>query len=498
MTPRGREGSPFRTGVLLVTGERDINQTYQRIFESSGAGILLIEWQELTIVDLNRSACMFLGRKPEELIGRVFLSYTRHPEAVEKQIRGLEQRSTTIVSTAELIPPHGSSIPVLLSIAPLIEGSIFSCTFLPLNNRENKRVEALSELLTLTPDPMFVMDRDARFTHFFWRRTRDYGIDPASLIGGTVYNLYPEGIAKKEMARYREVFSTRRPLLYQSRVHIKGEDLIFSTHLLPLLDSRGEVTELLGVSHDITEQEREKKAATQLEREMDYRKDFVMTAAHELRTPLQPILGYLHLILDDPAAFSLTPETQRMLCICLENVERERHIVDRMLELSLLYAEKFCLTLSDVHLQPLVAEVIRLGEYDREAEIINNVPSHVLLTADRDCLYTVLASLITNAIQFNNPPKKVEIDYRCEDGFHAISVKDNGIGIHPSALHAIFEPFHLADADKLSRQCNRMGLALSIANKYLQLHGGNIGVESTVGEGSIFTVRIPLEVPYGF
>lgn len=479
-------------------GESIIDQSYQQIFETAGAGIVLIEQLGLTIVDLNRSACTFLERKPEELIGQEFAIFTLNPKGIEEQIRNVEQTSASISGISELVLPRGESLKVLLSIAPVIEGSIFSCTFLPLKEKEGDGAQVLSELLTLSPDPMFVMGQDARFTHFYWYRARDYGIEPASLIGRTIYDLYPEGIAKKEMARYREVLCTGRPLFYHSRVHIRGQDLLLSTHLLPLVDSAGQINGLIGVSHDITEQEREKKAASQLEREIDYRKDFVMTAAHELRTPLQPILGYLHLILDDPAAFSLTPETQRMLRTCLENVERERHIVDRMLELSLLYAEKFQLTLSDVHLQPLVAEVVRLGEYDREAEIMNKVPLYIHLTADRDCLYTVLASLISNAIQFNNPPKKVEIDYRCEGGFHTISVKDNGIGIHPSALHAIFEPFHLADADKLSRQCNRMGLALSIANKYMQLHGGSIGVESTIGEGSIFTVRIPVEVPYGF
>jgi Signal transduction histidine kinase len=78
-----------------------------------------------------------------------------------------------------------------------------------------------------------------------------------------------------------------------------------------------------------------------------------------------------------------------------------------------------------------------------------------------------------------------------------ISVEDDGIGIPPSARNAIFEPFHLADAEKLSRQYNRIGLALSIARKYVSLHGGTIDVESTVGVGSTFSVRIPLEVPYG-
>jgi signal transduction histidine kinase len=267
--------------------------------------------------------------------------------------------------------------------------------------------------------------------------------------------------------------------------------------LSPLLDAEGRVRLILGISRDITEQEKEKREANQLEKEIDYRKDFVMTAAHELRTPLQPILGYLHLLLDDPEYFSLTAETGKMLRTCLDNVERERHIVDRMLELSLLYAEKISINPTDVALKPLVLDIVRMGEYDHHAEIAMDIPEGVHLVADRDCLYTVLECLISNAIRFNNPPRHVGIRYQMDGSFHAISVEDDGIGISPSALQAIFEPFHLADAEKLSRPYNRIGLALSIARKYINLHGGTIDVESTVGEGSTFTVRIPPEVPYG-
>ncbi|MDD1679357.1 MAG: HAMP domain-containing histidine kinase, partial [Methanomicrobiales archaeon] len=284
---------------------------------------------------------------------------------------------------------------------------------------------------------------------------------------------------------------------YHSRIRINGSVLLFSTKLFPLLDKDGKVQFILGMSRDITEQEKEKREATQLEKEIDYRKDFVMTAAHELRTPLQPILGYLHLLLDDPEYFGLTAETGKMLRTCLDNVERERYIVDRMLELSLLYAEKISINPTDVQLRPLVEDIVRTGEYGRDAEITIDVPEETHLVADRDCLYTVLECLISNAVRFNHPPRHVGIRYQIDGSYHLISVKDNGIGISPTALHAIFEPFHLADAEKLSRQCNRIGLALSIARKYINLHGGTIDVESEVGAGSTFSVRIPQEVPYG-
>jgi len=90
----------------------------------------------------------------------------------------------------------------------------------------------------------------------------------------------------------------------------------------------------------------------------------------------------------------------------------------------------------------------------------------------------------------------IEVAYRQEarDNYHHISVKDNGIGIAPTSIAYIFEPFQLTDAAKLSRKYDRIGLFLSIAKKVIQMHGGDITVESTVNSGSTFTIHLPREV----
>lgn len=78
-----------------------------------------------------------------------------------------------------------------------------------------------------------------------------------------------------------------------------------------------------------------------------------------------------------------------------------------------------------------------------------------------------------------------------EDDGHSIRIRDNGIEVPVQAQEKIFEPFHIADQNTLSRQYNRLGLGLPIAQRYVQLHGGRIAVESRPGEGSTFTVWLP-------
>ena len=94
-----------------------------------------------------------------------------------------------------------------------------------------------------------------------------------------------------------------------------------------------------------------------------------------------------------------------------------------------------------------------------------------------------------------SPRERSESLYRSgvNDTEHRISVQDNGIGIPKDQISSIFEPFQLADATVLSRKYDRLGLSLSVAKKIVQMHGGDITVESAVNAGSTFTIHLPKE-----
>ena len=108
----------------------------------------------------------------------------------------------------------------------------------------------------------------------------------------------------------------------------------------------------------------------------------------------------------------------------------------------------------------------------------------------------MLDSVLSNAVNYSKPPRKIGIFYRSamDDKKHHIAIRDNGIGIPQSQFSSIFEPFQLADASVLSRKYDRLGLSLSIAKKIIQMHGGDITVESVVNAGSTFTIDLPKEV----
>ena len=134
-----------------------------------------------------------------------------------------------------------------------------------------------------------------------------------------------------------------------------------------------------------------------------------------------------------------------------------------------------------------------LAAYAAKAGITIDVPTDLVVNADRDRLFGVLDSILANAVNFSKPPRTIAIECyypEGEDQF-SLSFQDNGIGIAETALSSIFEPFQLADASKLSRKYARIGLSLSIAKKIIEMHGGSIKFYSQQGEGTTVTVNVP-------
>jgi len=255
----------------------------------------------------------------------------------------------------------------------------------------------------------------------------------------------------------------------------------------------GETADLINLV-DISEKQRYED---QIKLDNERRRGIIITVAHELRTPLQPILGYLNLLIEDPGGFGIADDTKKILERCLASVDRERQIINKMLDHSILETGRLHLSYSKFPLRSLVKSVLDTNGYLTQAEIALEVPDTLVVTADMDRLFSVFDSLLSNAVNFSTPPREISIFYRSEihDRYHHISVRDNGSGISEGSFSSIFEPFQLADAAKLSRRYDRIGLSLSITKKIMQMHGGDITVESVLNTGSTFTLHLPKRLP---
>jgi len=241
-----------------------------------------------------------------------------------------------------------------------------------------------------------------------------------------------------------------------------------------------------------TQKEEKQRLEEKIKRDNEQRRGIMMTVAHELRTPLQPLIGYLNLLLDDPRDAGLTEGTQKILERCLASADRERQIINRMLDLSVLDSGKLRFFPTRFSLSYLVQSVIDTNGYAAQADISVSIPQDLNVVADMNRIFVVVDSLLSNAIRYSSTPRTVVV--ACHSGdtdpFYHISVADNGTGIPADAQSSIFEPFQLADAATLSRKFDRIGLSLAIAKKIMIIHGGDISVESTPGAGSTFTLHL--------
>jgi len=141
----------------------------------------------------------------------------------------------------------------------------------------------------------------------------------------------------------------------------------------------------------------------------------------------------------------------------------------------------------------VVAELLPLAE-EHDIEVELDAPDRAYLAGSVSDLEVIVKNLVGNALQYSDPGGRVQITLGTEDGSRVLTVVDAGIGIPRSDLTRIFERFYRVDTAR-SRATGGTGLGLSIVRHAVERHGGTIRVDSLLGEGSTFTVRLPIEPP---
>jgi PAS domain S-box-containing protein len=239
--------------------------------------------------------------------------------------------------------------------------------------------------------------------------------------------------------------------------------------------------------------EAEREARAEAEQANRAKSQFLASMSHELRTPLNAIGGYVELI-----ELGLRGPTTPQQMTDLDRIKRaQQHLlglINDVLNFARLEAGKIALDLRDVPLVEVLDEVEALIEPQAADRGIlygrGEGGAGVMVRADREKLEQVLLNLLSNAVKFTGPGGEVEMGVGQMDGQVRIQVRDTGCGIPQEKLDAVFEPFVQVDPD-LTRTRQGTGLGLAISRELARAMGGDLTVESTLDEGSIFTVHLP-------
>ena len=231
----------------------------------------------------------------------------------------------------------------------------------------------------------------------------------------------------------------------------------------------------------------------QLEAASQHKSDFLANMSHELRTPLNAIIGFSE-VLTERMFGELNEKQEEYLRDIHTSGQHLLSLINDILDLSKIEAGRMELELADFHLPQAIENALVLV---RERALRRGItlgqaiaPSLGDIQGDERKIKQVLLNLLSNAIKFTPEGGRIDVRAALNEAVVDVSVADTGVGIAPEDLETVFEEFR--QVGTAEKKAEGTGLGLSLARKFIELHGGRIWVKSQVGAGSTFTFTIPM------
>jgi signal transduction histidine kinase len=252
--------------------------------------------------------------------------------------------------------------------------------------------------------------------------------------------------------------------------------------------------ELAQTKRELAEARRQLREADKLKSE------FIATVSHELRTPLNSIIGFAKLLLKQKIG-PLNSIQQTDISVIYDSAQHLLSLVNDILDLSKIEAGKIRLDPAWVSVEEIIVGVMASTiilidgkPIELRDEIEPNLPK---LFVDRGRIRQVAINILSNAAKFTDAGSitmRIRKTSKNEQDFICFSVKDTGIGIAPEDMDKVFEAFRQIDSS-VARRAEGTGLGMPISYRLISLHGGELWVESQLGQGSTFSFTIPLQPP---
>ena len=532
------DGSPLRmSGTHLDISTRkhaEENLTsalglLQSVFDSAALVSIIATDTEGMITVFNSGAERMLGYSADEMVGKnspVILHLPEEIDALSKELGVPEDMSRFDVFKRSVIHPskgsrqwsyikkNGDVIQVSLAITPIRDdvGHITGYLGVAMDLSERIRAEqGLSEsrhmlrnVLDSIPVRVFWKDLNSTFLGCNELFAQDFGRNTTEeVIGMNDYDLSPHEFAKGYIKDDRDVIATGQAKLNFEELQRRrdGRQVWLKTSKMPLRNEDGKIVGVLGTFEDISLR---KKAETDLiaakeqaEAASRAKDDFLAIVSHEMRTPLNPILGFADLMRQ---SVKTDPEAGYLETI-ISSANRQLRLIDDILDYMRIHSGNVEPTPEPVYIVDLcetaVYDVSTLAEHV-ELSFFNGrhgsaVDGELAIHCDLIMLRRVLDNLLNNACKYTREGS-VSLELHLESGnsgpILVIMVSDTGVGISEEMQTYLFEAFRQADSS-YTRKHEGLGLGLAITRQLLNILGGTIEVESELGKGSTFTVRLP-------
>lgn len=514
--------SSFGTHLASIVFERDRSSLALRESEAKlrgfvDANVVGILYGDVygNIHEANDELLRIVGYTREDLVsGRLRWMDITPPEHLPLDEQAIAEAQASGACTPyekEYIRQDGSRVPVLVGYSLVGEAREESVAFvLDLSDRKQaeealRQREAELDLVTnAVPALISFVDSDQcyRFNNqgyeewFGHPTTEIYGRYIREVLGETAY---------AEIRPYVEQVLAGQQVTFESQLPYKdGGTRYVSATYVPRFNSQGTVEGFVALINDISDRKRaetereqllarEQAARAEAERANRVKDEFLAIVSHELRSPLNPILGWSTLLQNrklDPA------KTAQALDTIGRNAKLQAELIEDLLDISRILRGKLSLNVGPIDLASTIQaamETVRLAAETKSIQIHTMLePTIGLVSGDSSRLQQVVWNLLSNAIKFTPEGGRVDIRLERLGSQTQITVSDTGKGIHPDFLPYVFDYFRQEDG-ATTRKFGGLGLGLAIVRHLVELHGGTVQVESPgEGQGATFIVTLPL------
>ncbi len=331
------------------------------------------------------------------------------------------------------------------------------------------------------------------------------GYEEAEFLGQDFSIIFTPEDREREIPNAEIVQATNEGLAEDTRWHLRKDGTRFFANglAMPIKDDEGNVVFFTKILRDETmRKQMEDEREEILKREHESKKvlenayiannEFLRLLSHELRNPLNSILGWTNILRNS----NLTSEqTTKALEIIERNGKLQSRLIEDVFDLSRLTTGKLQLNLVDINLTEAVKQAVDSIIPNVEEKNINietDIDSEtILITGDIERIQQSISNLLTNAVKFTDENGRLDVSLKKLDSTAQIIIKDNGRGICPEYLPYIFELYSQAN-NTLDRKESGLGLGLALVKNLIEMHGGTVSAESEgIGKGASFTITIP-------
>ncbi|WP_245535097.1 ATP-binding protein [Leadbettera azotonutricia] len=483
-------------------------------------GPLVITNKDLVIIYVNELSLAVMGKEREEVVGLYYYDYSVYPIHSEYDpITALEgSRESEIIFFAPhncyykgeatyLTDKEGKKIGYIITTTDVTE-------LIQQQQQTAEQKNLLESIFSASPDLIWYQDTKGKLLAANPRYASLSGIASTEIAGKNEKEIVPCLLLEAFQENNRKVMETGKPFYIEQRlVFADGHKEILDTVLTPVFDNTGVLAGILGFGRDVSTrvlieeelrhtQEELEKAVADANRANEHKGDFLARMSHEIRTPMNAIIGMTGIVkkkISEPE-----PNPIEILANIGQIETSSQHLLgllNDILDISKIEAGKIELSDELLDLPKLISTVTtiikpRCNDKNITFTVNADIEEPAFFIGDSLRLRQVLINLLGNSVKFTPEMGRIEFNVSIKErkdgkALLAFSVRDTGIGISEEAIKNLFKPFEQT-SNQISQRYGGTGLGLAISKSIIQLFGGNITVESKVGEGSVFSFEIRL------